>query len=130
MINLIENLNLHKTNENEELVDELIYCIKENNIDNLEQLIAFEDKKFTVEGKVLNNIERIKYCFLEIENSYYDYDGMLLEEIKELKKLKESILLNIDEQTKILNLIKIYMITNREIMFFNEIYEFITKGIL
>lgn len=130
MINLIENLNLHKTNENEELVDELIYCIKENNIDNLEQLIAFEDKKFTVEGKVLNSKERIKYCFLEIENSYYDYDGMLLEEIKELKKLKESILLNIDEQTKILNLIKIYMITNREIMFFNEIYEFITKGIL
>jgi len=130
MINLINNLNLHKSVKNEDLVEELIVCIKENNIDTLEKLVLLEDKKFTIGDKVLNNTERIKYCFLTIENAYYDYDGMLMDEIKELKKLKESILLDIDENAKILNMIKIYKITNREIMFLKEIYEYIVNGVL
>ena len=130
MINLIDNLNSHRTNKNKDLVNELIEVIKDNNINSIEQLVSLEDRKFTIAGKTLNIKERIKYCFLSIENSYYDYDGMLLDEIKELKKLKESILLNIDDKTKILNLIKIYNITNREIIFIKEVYEYIINGSL
>lgn len=130
MNNLIENLNLHKTEKNKDLVEEIIRCICEHDVDSIEKLALIEDKIFTINGKVLTNKERIKYCFFNIENTYYDYDGMLMEEIKQLKKLKESISKDISEEAKILNLIMIHMLTNRELIFIKEAYTNIIKGIL
>ena len=127
---LINNLMAKKTSKNEEIISELVEYIKEEKISNIEQLKALEDRIFTINGKILNDSQRIKYCFSIIENAYYDYDGLSSSEIKVLKNLKESITSDISDKEKIFNLIKINMVTNREIMFIKEAYEYILRGLL
>ena len=90
-MSLASDLIAHKTSKNEELIEELVAYIEEENILSIEQLKDFEDKMFTINGKVLNDTQRIKYCFSIIENAYYDYDGLSSSEIRVLKNLKESI---------------------------------------
>lgn len=127
---LVKELISHKTSKNEALVGELIDYIEEENILNINQLKSFEDRIFTIDGKVLNDNQRIKYCWSIIGNAYYDYDGLSSNEIRVLKSLKESITSDISDKEKIFNLIKINILTNREIMFVKEAYEYILKGVL
>lgn len=130
MIELINELMSHKTLNNEEIVDELVDCIKSRNISKFEELEALEDRMFTFDGKVLNLKQRISYCYVEMINAYYDYDGLSIEEINELQKLKNSVSNDKSDKENILNLIKIYSFTNRQLMFVKEAYEFILEGIL
>lgn len=130
MMDLIEELIEHKTVDNEPIVEELIECIKAENVTRIEELEDLEDKMFAFDGKVLNIKQRISYCYIEVVNAYYDYDGLSLEEIKTLKGLKDSVNNDKSDEENILNLIKIYSMTNRELMFLTEAYEFILKGIL
>ena len=127
---LVKELISHKTSKNEALVGELIDYIEEENILNINQLKSFEDRIFTIDGKVLNDNQRIKYCWSIIGNAYYDYDGLSSNEIRVLKSLKESITSDISDKEKIFNLIKINILTNREIMVVKEAYEYILKGVL
>lgn len=130
MIELINELMSHKTLNNEEIVDELVDCIKSRNISKFEELEALEDRMFTFDGKILNLKQRISYCYVETVNAYYDYDGLSIEEINELQKLKNSVSNDKSDKENILNLIKIYSFTNRQLMFVKEAYEFILEGIL
>lgn len=130
MEELITTLLSHKTAENEEIVDELVDYINEENIISLEDLEAFEDRMFTFAGECLNTKQRISHCYVLIENAYYDYEGLSLQEIKDLQALKNSVNVDHSDTENILSLIKIYSITNRELMFLKEAYEFIINGLL
>ena len=130
MEDLITTLLSHKTAENEEIVDELVDYINEENIISLEDLEAFEDRMFTFDGECLNTKQRISHCYVLVENAYYDYEGLSLQEIKDLQALKNSVNVDHSDTENILTLIKIYSITNRELMFLREAYEFIINGLL
>ena len=125
-MNLEESLLKCKTKYNQKIIRELINYIKEEKISNINELDDFENKIFTIDGKLLNNNQRIKYCLYNIKNCYFDYDGLSLSEIKILKQLKNNI--NDNDEEIILNIIKINAITNREIMFIKEAYEYILSG--
>lgn len=128
-MNFIDNLLKYKNENNKILIEDLVEFIKTSNIQNIEELKKAEDYIFTLNKKVLNDSQRIKYCYENIKNAYYDYDGLSIEEIRTLKNLKESITTSISEEDKIINLIKINMLTNREIKFYKEAYEGIIKGL-
>lgn len=129
-MNLIDNLLKRKNKKNEFLVEDLIEFIKLYNVQNIKDLQVAQDAIFTLNKKVLNDKQRIQYCYETIKNAYYDYDGLSLQEINTLKNLKESIDSSISDQDKIINLIRINILTNREIKFYKEAYDGIIKGIL
>lgn len=129
-MSLEENLNKYKNKANEGIIADLIDCLKEENINDVNQLSILEDKIFTFNGKVLDTKQRIEYCSFDIKKAYYDYDGLSLNQMLLLKSLKESLDTDISYDEKILNIIKINFITNREIMFVNKAYEYIVKGLL
>lgn len=129
-MSLIDNLMKFKTIENENIVEDLIECIENENIENLDQLSMLEDKFFTIDNKILDSEQRIKYCIIGFERSYYDYDGLSLQEIKTIKNFKDDIKKDINNEEKILKIIRINSMTNRELMFVRKAYDFIIDGIL
>ena len=59
---MINTLKSHLKESNKNLIEELIYVIKSNNISTLEELSKLEEEQFTINNKVLNKQERIKYA--------------------------------------------------------------------
>lgn len=127
---LVNELVKYKTSNNEKIVNDLIECINEENIDSLDKLSILEDNYFTMDNKLLNTKQRIKYCIMMYDRAYYDYDGLSLEELNILKSLKDEIKSDISDNDKILRIIRYNSLTNRDIMFFKEAYEYIVNGLL
>lgn len=127
---LITKLLSHKNDNNKVIVDKLIEIIKEENISSEEELSVLENNIFTINGKLMNMDEKVNYCKALINQGYYDYDGLSLEEINKLKKLKDSLKNNISNVEKILIIVKINLMTEREIMFVKEMYDYIVKGLI
>ena len=124
-MNLTRNLLKHKNNSNELLVNEMIEFIESENIINEEDLKRVEDKYFTIDGKILNNKKRVEYYYKNLEKCYFDYDNLSKEDSIIYKNLKNSLSSDISINAKILNIIKINVLTNREIMFYKEAYDYI-----
>lgn len=124
-MNLTRNLLKHKNNSNELLVNEMIEFIESENIINEEDLKRVEDKYFTIDGKILNNKKRVEYYYKNLEKCYFDYDNLSKEDSIIYKNLKNSLSSDISINAKILNIIKINMLTDREIMFYKEAYDYI-----
>lgn len=124
-MNLTRNLLKHKNNSNELLVNEMIEFIENENIINEEDLKRVEDKYFTIDGKILNNKKRVEYYYKNLEKCYFDYDNLSKEDSIIYKNLKNSLSSDISINAKILNIIKINMLTDREIMFYKEAYDYI-----
>lgn len=129
-MSLIEELLKHKRVGNEKLIEEILECIELENISTLDDLKKLEDKYFTIEGKVLNDEEKIKYCIKNIDKCYFDYDNLNKEECILYKKLKNSLKSNISIENKIINIIKINILTDREIMFYKEAYDYIINDLI
>lgn len=127
---LIETLKQNKNESNKLLVEELISFLIDANIDDLKELKKFEDLTFNVNGKVLNNKNRIKYCYDLVKNSFIDYDGLAFEEVIKIRKLKESLIENISDEKKIMNIIELHLITQRDIKFYVEAYNLAINGTL
>ena len=127
-MNLIENLKSKISNENKKIVFELSNYILDNKITTLEELTKKENELFTYNGKVLNTEERINYCLDIIKYSSDDYDLLTFEEIQIYKKLKNGLQTSISIEQKILNLILIFSMTNRDILFLTETYNFILSN--
>lgn len=127
-MNLIENLKSKISNENKKIVFELSNYILDNKITTLEELTKKENELFTYNGKVLNTEERINYCLDIIKYSSDDYDLLTFEEIQIYKKLKNELQTSISIEQKILNLILIFSMTNRDILFLTETYNFILSN--
>lgn len=124
---IIEDLKNNITNENEKLVFELANIIIDNKITTLEELKKLEDSFFTYNGKILSDEERINYCLDIIKYNSDDYDLLTFDEIQEYKKLKNELQTAISSEQKIKNLIMIFNMTKRDMMFLTETYNWIVK---
>lgn len=124
---IIDDLKNNISNENEKLVFELANIIIDNKIATIEELKKLEDSFFTYNGKVLSDDERINYCLEIIKYNSDDYDLLTFDEIQEYKRLKNELQTAISNEQKIKNLILLFNMTKREMMFLTETYNWIVK---
>lgn len=125
---IIEELKNKISNENKKIVLDLSSIIIDNKITTLEELKQQEDKIFTHNGKVLNEEERINYCLELIKYSSADYELLSFVEIQEYKRLKLELKNPIPIQQKIKNIIILFNMTDREVMFLTEAYQLIISN--
>ena len=125
---MIDTLKSYLKESNKNLIEELIYVIEENNITTIDELIKLEDEQFTINNKVLNKQERIKYASEITLSAYWDYDGLTLAQINAISTLKESLTQDISDNEKIYNLIKLFDMTGNECLFLHEAYTLITNN--
>lgn len=122
---LIEDLKNNITNQNKKIVLELSNFIIDNKITTLEELKQKEDELFTYNNQVLTEQERIEYCLDMIKYSSDDYDLLTYEEIQEYKRLKLEAKSSISNDQKIKDLIILFSMTDRDMMFLTETYHLI-----
>ena len=122
---LIEDLKNNITNQNKKIVLELSNFIIDNKITSLEELKQKEDELFTYNNQVLTEQERIEYCLDMIKYSSDDYDILTYEEIQEYKRLKLEAKSSISNDQKIKDLIILFSMTDRDMMFLTETYHLI-----
>lgn len=122
---IIENLKNNITNQNKKIVLELSNFIIDNKITSLEELKQKEDELFTYNNQVLTEQERIEYCLDMIKYSSDDYDLLTYEEIQEYKRLKLEAKSSISNDQKIKDLIILFSMTDRDMMFLTETYHLI-----
>lgn len=122
---LIEDLKNNITNQNKKIVLELSNFIIDNKITSLEELKQKEDELFTYNNQVLKEQERIEYCLDMIKYSSDDYDLLTYEEIQEYKRLKLEAKSSISNDQKIKDLIILFSMTDRDMMFLTETYHLI-----
>lgn len=122
---IIEDLKNNITNQNKKIVLELSNFIIDNKITSLEELKQKEDELFTYNNQVLKEQERIEYCLDMIKYSSDDYDLLTYEEIQEYKKLKLEAKSSISNDQKIKDLIILFSMTDRDMMFLTETYHLI-----
>lgn len=125
---IIDDLKNNISNENEKLVFELANIIIDNKITTLEELKKLEDSFFTYNGKVLSDDERINYCLKIIKYNSDDYDLLTVDEIQEYKRLKNELQTAISNEQKIKNLILLFSMTDRDMMFLTEAYDLIVSN--
>lgn len=122
---IIEDLKNNITNQNKKIVLELSNFIIDNKITSLEELKQKEDELFTYNNQVLKEQERIEYCLDMIKYSSDDYDLLTYEEIQEYKRLKLEAKSSISNDQKIKDLIVLFSMTDRDMMFLTETYHLI-----
>lgn len=125
---IIEDLKNNITNQNKKIVLELSNFIIDNKITSLEELKQKEDELFTYNNQVLTEQERIDYCLDMIKYSSDDYDLLTYEEIQEYKKLKLEAKSSISNDKKIKDLIILFSMTDRDMMFLIEAYNLILSN--
>lgn len=119
-MDLIKELQKHVTNENIDYIDELSEIIIRDKINSLDELKAYELGSKTHE-------EIIRDAIKLIDEYPYEYDGLLKRELDNLKSTRA--LINSDnEEVRLINLIKYYMITNRDNPLPYITYMFIIDG--
>lgn len=123
---LIEELYIHKNDNNINYIEELEETILEEDIKTVDDLIKYEIKYNRYNGKNIQYKEMINNCIKEIDEYPYEYDGLSFDEIRTLKK--ERRFMNDDNDIiKIYHIIKYYYLTNRYNPFPYMTYQFIIK---
>ena len=125
---IIDELKNKISNENKRIVLELSNIIIDNKITTLEELKQKEDEIFTYNGKVLTEEERINYCLEMIKYSSADYELLSFDEIQEYKRLKLELKSYISNDEKIKDLIILFSMTDRDMMFLTEAYDLIVSN--
>lgn len=125
---IIDELKNKISNENKRIVLELSNIIIDNKITTLEELKQKEDEIFTYNGKVLNEDERIDFCLEMIKYSSADYELLSFDEIQEYKRLKLELKSYISNDEKIKDLIILFSMTDRDMMFLTEAYNLIVSN--
>ena len=125
---IIDELKNKISNENKRIVLELSNIIIDNKITTLEELKQKEDEIFTYNGKVLNEDERIDFCLEMIKYSSADYELLTYDEIQEYKRLKLELKSPISNNQKIKDLIILFSMTDRDMMFLTEAYDLIVSN--
>lgn len=125
---IIDELKNKISNKNKKIVLELSNIIIDNKITTLEELKQKEDEIFTYNGKVLNEDERIDFCLEMIKYSSADYELLSFNEIQEYKRLKLELKSPISNNQKIKDLIILFSMTDRDMMFLTEAYDLIVSN--
>lgn len=129
-MNLVEELRNKMNNDNYKIIEELVQIIIDLKINNLEELKKQEDDLFVYYNKKLTDDERINLCMEMIKYTNGDYDLLSFEEIQKYKQLKLELESNISNEEKIKNLIILFNMTDRDMLFLSEAYKFIINGII
>ncbi len=117
MDELIRLLEAHRNNSNNGPIDELIELIEDEKIDSLMQLKTFENE---LSNTVIRNYLE------EIDANPFEYEGLLYDEIQELKRLRKLISDGDETEQKRL-LVKYCILTNRTTPFPAVTYEMISN---
>lgn len=125
---IIDDLKNNISTKNKKIVLELANFIIDNKITTLEELKQKEDEIFTYNGKVLNEDERIDFCLEMIKYSSADYELLSFNEIQEYKRLKLELKSPISNNQKIKDLIILFSMTDRDMMFLTEAYDLIVSN--
>lgn len=125
---IIDELKNKISNENKRIVLELSNIIIDNKITTLEDLKQKETAIFSYNGKVLNEDERIDFCLEMIKYSSADYELLSFDEIQEYKRLKLELKSYISNDEKIKDLIILFSMTDRDMMFLTEAYDLIVSN--
>ena len=125
-MNLWEELEDCKFEDNEYLVDHLIEVVKDEEINSLEELKKYEDNYFTESGMTKEDwikwYEKTFDTIPDLENIYGENAANKINALRqELKNSK-------DNNKKIENIIKICVILEKECCFLVEIYNLILGG--
>ena len=129
-MNLVEELRNKMNNDNYKIIEELAQIIIDLKINSLEELKKQEDDLFVYNNKKLTDDERINLCMEMIKYANGDYDLLSFEEIQKYKQLKLELESNISNEEKIKNLIILFNMTDRDMLFLTEAYKFIINGII
>jgi len=124
-MNLSNELIKYVTNSNSKIVKQLVDIINSKKINSMEELKNYEDRLFTINGKILENNERIQYCYDMYEKFSFEYDDLSFSECKLERKYYDELNENFDNEYKIELLIKLFSLTGREIYFLTEAYNLI-----
>lgn len=125
---IIDDLKNNISTKNKKIVLELANFIIDNKITTLEDLKQKETAIFSYNGKVLNEDERIDFCLEMIKYSSADYELLSFDEIQEYKRLKLELKSPISNNQKIKDLIILFSMTDRDMMFLTEAYDLIVSN--
>ncbi len=129
MDELIKNLTNNSTEENQELIEELIYIIEKKSITSIEELKKLEDENFTIKGQILSIEQKIDYCYNNIINSYYDADALDFEEQIDYNDYYTHLKESQSNEEKIKYITLLYELTGREHLLVYELYKYLTNNL-
>lgn len=117
------------TDSNHLYVRHLSEIIINNKFRSIDELKSYEDELFTIDGKLLDDEERINYCMSLLNPGYIDYEVLTYDEIK----LYNELINNINDTSKsiderIFDLVKVFELTKRNMYFVCEVYQYILDG--
>ena len=121
---LIQELQAHANNENIYYIEELADIIIDEKINSIQELEEYE-KQYNKVNDEYQTIENSMKKWIEIIDKYpYEYDGLLYDQIQELKKERKLI----DDGTtenRVLHIVKYYYLTKRDNPFPYQTYQLI-----
>ena len=124
---LIDNLLKNISEDNSYIIKSISSIIINNNINTLEDLKLFQSKKDVINGKELSINDKINYAKNIINSFPYDIDRLDYDDVIKYQRYKDIINNSKVEEDIIINLIKIYDLTCREIYFPYEAYKYIIE---
>lgn len=127
---MIESLKQKKNNQNFKIIDDLIFIIVDQKIKTLEELKKLQESNFIMDNKRLNIQETIAYCIALLKDKCYDYEQLNFQEIQVYKQLKNELEKDTSIHQKIKNLILLYAMTDREMLFPYYAYLMIENNII
>ena len=124
---LIQELQKHVNNENIYYIEELANIIIEEKINSIQELEEYE-KQYNKVNDEYQTIEESINKWIKIIDQYpYEYDGLLYDQIQELKRERNLIDVGTLEN-KILHIIKYYYFTKRDNPFPYQTYQLIIQN--
>ncbi|MEG1821040.1 MAG: hypothetical protein RR201_02220 [Malacoplasma sp.] len=127
---MIDELQKKINNNNFKIINDLVEIMLDKKIITIDELKLYQENNFKIDGNVLSDDKKVEYCIKVIENYPFDYDFLDFKEIQIYKRLMIELKSNISLEIKIKNLIIIYSITKKEMLFPFYAYDMILKDIL
>lgn len=127
-MNIIDELLKHISNDNSKIIKEITEIICVNKINNMEELQQYENNKFKVNGYMLNKEEQVDYCINAFNSFSDDYLDLSFDECKLKSNYLTMLNGNINNEDKILVLIRLFSLTGREMFFPFEACRYVIEG--
>ena len=125
---MIEELEKRINNKNYRIINDLVEVITTYKISSLNELKDFQDKSFTFNKIILNDKEKIDYCIKSLKSFPYDSDLLSFKEIQDYKQLMIDLENEKEIKEKIKLLIKLYTLTQREMIFPYDAYNMLIRN--
>lgn len=127
---MIDELQKKINNNNFKIINDLVEIILDKKIITIDELKLYQENNFKISGNVLSDEKKVEHCIKAIENYPFDYDFLDFKEIQIYKKLMLELKSNVSLEIKIKDLIIIYSLTQKEMLFPFYAYDMILKNIL